>query len=111
MARFVVARLPEIATVARALRRREGRVYVDALQNGHGRLLVAPFSVRPVPGARVSMPLRWREVNGSLDLARHHLRNAPARMRRLREDPLSPVLRESPDLLGALARLAERLPR
>jgi bifunctional non-homologous end joining protein LigD len=111
MARVVVARLPEIATVARALRRREGRVYVDALQNGHGRLLVAPFSVRPVPGARVSMPLRWREVNGSLDLARHHLRNAPARMRRLREDPLSPVLRESPDLLGALARLAERLPR
>jgi bifunctional non-homologous end joining protein LigD len=111
MARVVVARLPEIATVARSLRRREGRVYVDALQNGHGRLLVAPFSARPVPGARVSMPLRWSEVNARLDLARHHLRNAPARMRRLRADPLAPVLREAPDLLGALGRLAERLPR
>jgi bifunctional non-homologous end joining protein LigD len=109
MARTVVGRLPEIATVLRSLRRREGRVYVDALQNGHGKLLVAPFSVRPLPGAPVSMPLRWREVGARLDPAQHRLGNAPARMRRLRRDPLAPVLREAPDLLASLARLRERL--
>ena len=60
--------LPEIATIARQVSRRDGRVYVDYLQNGSGKLLVAPFSVRPLPGAPVSMPLAWREVNRT---ARH----------------------------------------
>lgn len=39
--------LKEIATVARLPSRHEGKVYVDFLQNGHGRLTVAPFCVRP----------------------------------------------------------------
>ena len=38
-------------------RQREGKVYVDYLQNGSGKLIVAPFSVRPLPGAPVSVPL------------------------------------------------------
>jgi bifunctional non-homologous end joining protein LigD len=109
LARVVVQRLPEIATIARRLKSREGKVYVDYLQNGHGRLLVAPFSVRPLPGAPVSMPLRWREVGSRLDNARYTLRNAPARMRRLGEDPLAGVFGEAPDLPRALALLAERL--
>jgi bifunctional non-homologous end joining protein LigD len=111
LAQTVVTRLPAISTVARSLRKRDGKVYVDALQNGHGKLLVAPFSARPVKGASVSMPLRWREVNARLAPANFQLRNAAARMRRLRGDPLAPVLREAPDLLGALQRLSERLPR
>ncbi len=109
LARTLAERLPEIATVARRLSARQGRVYVDALQNGHGQLLVAPFCVRPLPGAPVSMPLRWREVSPRLDLARHTLRNAATRMKRLGEDPLHPVLDTRPDLLGALSRLQERL--
>jgi bifunctional non-homologous end joining protein LigD len=106
LARVIVARRPEIATVARTVRAREGRVYVDFLQNGHGRLLVAPFSVRPLPGAPVSMPLRWSDVNGRLDPRRYTIRNAAARMKRLGDDPLAPVLGEAPDLDAALARLA-----
>ncbi len=74
---------------------------MDALQNGHGKLLVAPFSARPVKGASVSMPLRWREVNADLDPASFQLKNAAARMRKLRGDPLAPVRRDAPDLLGA----------
>jgi bifunctional non-homologous end joining protein LigD len=82
-------------------------VYVDFGQNGHGRLLVSPFSVRPLPGAPVSMPLRWSEVNAKLDPRRFTIRNAAARMRKLGEDPLAPVLGRAPDLAGALARLAQ----
>jgi bifunctional non-homologous end joining protein LigD len=107
IARLVVERRPEIATIARSVRAREGKVYVDFLQNGHGRLLVAPFSVRPLPGAPVSMPLRWSEVNARLDPSRFTIRNAAARMRRLGGDPLAGVLASAPDLGGALARLAE----
>jgi bifunctional non-homologous end joining protein LigD len=107
IARLVVQRRPEIATIARAVRAREGKVYVDFGQNGHGRLLVAPFSVRPLPGAPVSMPLRWSEVNAKLDPRKFTIRNAPARMRKLGADPLAPIFARAPDLAGALARLAE----
>jgi bifunctional non-homologous end joining protein LigD len=107
IARLVVQRRPEIATIARAVRSREGRVYVDFGQNGHGRLLVSPFSVRPLPGAPVSMPLRWSEVNAKLDPRRYTIRNAVARMRKLGADPLAPVLGRAPDLARALARLAQ----
>ncbi|NIP80558.1 MAG: DNA ligase, partial [Gemmatimonadetes bacterium] len=59
LGRVVVAERPDIATLTRNPERREGKVYVDFVQNGHGRLLVAPFTVRPKPGAPVSAPLRW----------------------------------------------------
>jgi len=109
VARVVAAELPEIATIARLPAQREGKVYVDYLQNGHGKLLVAPFCVRPYPGARVSMPLRWREVNSKLDVTKYTIKNAPARMKRLGEDPLRPVLELKPDLGGVLERLQGRL--
>jgi bifunctional non-homologous end joining protein LigD len=107
IAQLVVRRRPEIATVARSVRAREGKVYVDFGQNGHGRLLVAPFSVRPLPSAPISMPLRWSEVNARLDPRRYTIHNALARMRKLGEDPLAPVLGPAPDLGAALARLAQ----
>jgi bifunctional non-homologous end joining protein LigD len=109
LARVVAHELPEIATVARRPSQREGKVYVDYLQNGHGKLLVAPFCVRPVPGALVSMPLRWREVNARLDIGRYTIKNAAQRMKRLGEDPLRAVLQLKPDLAVALARLQERM--
>jgi bifunctional non-homologous end joining protein LigD len=109
LARLVVAQLPEIATVARLPAQREGKVYVDFLQNGHGKLLVAPFCVRPIPNASVSMPLAWDEVDAALRLDQHTIRTAPARMKGLGEDPLRPVLDLAPDLAGALLRLQGRL--
>ncbi len=109
LARVIVAELPDIATVTRAVREREGRVYIDYVQNGRGRLLVAPFAVRARPGAPVSMPLRWREVTGRLDPRRFTIANAAKRMRALKGDPLRAVLDLKPDLKEALAHLSERL--
>src|SRR6202521_2519851 len=98
LARLVVHRLPRLATTARAVAARGGKVYVDALQNGRGKLLAAPFSVRPLPGAPVSTPLRWDEVGPRLAVGAHNLRTVPERLRRLSEDPLLPVLGAVPDL-------------
>jgi bifunctional non-homologous end joining protein LigD len=109
LARYLVGRLPEIATITRQVSRRDGRVYVDYLQNGSGKLLVAPFSVRPLPRAPVSMPLAWREVNRKLDIRKHTIKNAPARMAKLKLDPLAAVLEVEPDLGGALERLREEM--
>jgi bifunctional non-homologous end joining protein LigD len=109
LARCLVERLPEIATIVRQVTRRDGKVYVDYLQNGSGKLIVAPFSVRPLPGAPVSVPLAWREVNRKLDIRRHTIKTVPERMRKLKTDPLAEVLELSPDLGAALERLMEEL--
>jgi len=109
LARVIAAELPEIATVTRQVQKRGGKVYLDYVQNGHGRLLVAPYSVRPLPGAPVSMPLKWSEVTPKLDIKKFTIKTAPARMKKLGEDPLRPVLELKPDLVHALELLNDRL--
>ncbi|MFL6195695.1 MAG: DNA ligase D [Thermoanaerobaculia bacterium] len=109
LAGVIVARLPEIATTARSIQARKGKVYVDALQNGRGKLLAAPYAARPVPAASVSTPLEWSEVNARLDVHAFNVRTVPKRLRRGRADPLRPVLELEPDLERTLALLAERV--
>ena len=106
LARVVCRELPDIATVARSVSNREGKVYVDYGQNGHGRLLVSTYSVRPLPLAPVSMPLGWKELTSKLDIKRFTIESAAKRMRSLKRDPLLDVLTLKPDLAGALERLA-----
>jgi len=105
LARVVVAELPEISTIIRPIKGREGKVYLDYLQNRTGQLIAAPFSLRPLPGAPVSMPLEWGEVDGKLDIAAHNIVTAPKRMEKLGQDPLRPVLEVRPDLPAILERL------
>ncbi|MCA9649876.1 MAG: DNA ligase D [Myxococcales bacterium] len=109
LGKLVEAEMPDIATAERSKKARQGRVYIDYVQNGHGRLLVSPFSVRPRPGAPVSTPLRWDEVVPALDHQALTIANVPQRMRGLPRDPLIDVLRLRPDLPGVLARLAAKL--
>jgi bifunctional non-homologous end joining protein LigD len=110
LARVIVGRLPDIATIVRTPNLRKGRVYVDYVQNGHGRLLVAPFCVRPLPGAPVSTPLDWSEVRDGLDRKAFTILTVPERMAKLGRDPLAGVLAaDGLDLESALGRLAERL--
>jgi bifunctional non-homologous end joining protein LigD len=108
LARFTAKSLPKIATIVRSVSDREGKVYLDYLQNGHGRLLVSPFCVRPLPAAPVSMPIEWSEVNGRLKLERFNIRSARKRLQK-HGDPLAGVLTESSDMLAALESLTRRL--
>ena len=110
LARVTVDALPDIATIARVVEARRGRVYVDYLQNGHGRLLVAPFAVRALPGAPVSMPLRWAQVTRRLQLSRFNIRTVPKRLAEA-GDPMAGVLTGQADLHQALARLRRRVVR
>ncbi len=106
LALLAVRELGGIATVARLPSRREGKVYVDYVQNGRGRLIVAPYCVRPLPGAPVSAPLDWAEVDAGLSIADYTIRTVPERMAR-REDPMRKVLEARPDLEYGLLRLGE----
>ena len=107
LANCVVKQLPEIATVERQLEARGGKVYVDYLQNGHGRLLVAPYSVRPVSHACVSMPLNWKQVTSKLDMFRYTLRTVPELLARQKTDPFGELMTEVADLNRSLRLLAD----
>ena len=108
-ARLVTDQHTDIATTARTISKREGKVYVDAFQNRAGQLMVAPYSVRPSPKAPVSMPIEWDEVNGTLHNTNFTIANALKRMQKLGHDPVAPVLELKPNLVGVLERLNERL--
>jgi bifunctional non-homologous end joining protein LigD len=42
--------------------RDRGTVFIDYLQNAHGKTMAAPYSLRATPGATVSAPVRWEEL-------------------------------------------------
>jgi bifunctional non-homologous end joining protein LigD len=100
----------EISTLARPIHARAGKVYIDWGQNGHGVTIVAPYSLRPVPGASASCPLRWNEVNGKLDPANFNLRTLPKRFEKM-EDPLAGVMGNGIDMGVAVGAIEERMQR
>jgi bifunctional non-homologous end joining protein LigD len=57
---------PRLATTEWVKSKRRG-VLIDANQNGQGKTIASAYSVRPGPGAPVSTPLQWDEVNAELD--------------------------------------------
>ncbi len=59
--------IPEITSIKRLPSQRQGKVYIDFLQNRKGQTVAAPYSLRPRPQAPISTPLQWREVNSRLD--------------------------------------------
>jgi bifunctional non-homologous end joining protein LigD len=57
---------PKLATTEWSKARRRG-VLIDANQNGEGKTIASAYSVRPKPGAPVSTPLTWDEVEAGVD--------------------------------------------
>src|SRR5213592_3642558 len=78
LAREVERRAPELATSQWWKEERHG-VFLDYNQNAKDRTVASAWSVRPTPGARVSMPLAWDEV-ADCDPAAFTLVTAPARL-------------------------------
>ena len=89
VAERLVGALPDRATLEIRKAKREGRVYVDVVQNARGHHVVPPYVVRATPGATVSTPLRWNEVTPALDPTRFNVRTMAKRLRR---DPMAGLL-------------------
>jgi bifunctional non-homologous end joining protein LigD len=108
VAELVVEANPSIATVERSLKKRKRRaIYVDHMQNARGKSVVAPYSVRPKPGATVSAPLEWSEIERKkLRIQDFTIKNMLRRIER-KGDLFKPVLKTSQTLDKALERLDE----
>jgi bifunctional non-homologous end joining protein LigD len=96
--------LPKFTSIERMTKNRKGKLYIDYLQNRPKATLAAPYSVRPKPGATVSMPLHWEEVKEGLQLRDFTISNAVDRVRS-EGDLFKPVLGKGIDLEAAIARI------
>lgn len=105
LGRLLVGRHQDIATMERRIEKRGDKVYVDTGQTGRSRTIVAPYSVRAYPGARVSTPLRWEEVHLALDPAVFTIETVPQRIHSV-GDPMRTLLAVPPDLPKVLSVLA-----
>jgi bifunctional non-homologous end joining protein LigD len=94
IARAVAKVLPGIASVERMKDKRGGKLYVDYLQNGEGRTIVSPYTIRAKDGAPVSAPLAWSEVTTSLDPSKLTIRTVLDRVAK-HGDLFAPALRAS----------------
>ncbi|MGN5953300.1 DNA ligase D [Sphingobacterium lactis] len=84
-------------------KKRKGLIYLDYLQNNQGQTIAAPYSVRPKPGATVSAPLAWKEINDKLDIKDFDIFNMVERAKV--NDPWSTIWKDTVDLKKALAML------
>ena len=96
--------LPQFTSIERRVADRDGKMYLDFLQNRPQATIAAPYCLRPKPGAPVSMPLRWEEVKQGLRMSDFTIVNAIDRLAQL-GDIFKPVLGEGIDLEGAMKRL------
>lgn len=99
--------LPEITSLERSIKKRNHKIYVDYLQNRRGQTLAAPYSVRPKPGATVSVPLEWNEVNEKLHPSQFTIKNVLQRFEK-KGDLWSPVLGKGINIKTILKQLENR---
>ncbi len=101
---YLVTQHPKLFTVERMKKDRGDLIYLDYLQHYAGKTLPAPYSPRARPGATVSTPLTWEEVNLNVKPTDFHLHNIRERIRNL-GDLLHSAPRQN------LKPILDRLPR
>jgi bifunctional non-homologous end joining protein LigD len=92
ISRAVGATVPDLVSWAWSTKARGGRMRLDYTQNAINKTLVAPFSARPAPGAPVSVPIAWEELDDpDLTPGRWTVHDVMDRLRRA-GDPLAPLV-------------------
>jgi bifunctional non-homologous end joining protein LigD len=96
----------DVVTLERSLKKRKKeRIYLDHMQNARGKSVVAPYSVRPKPGATVSAPLAWSEVKSkAVTISDFTIKTMPERLKQ-HGDLFKPVLNKRQSLDTAFKKL------
>jgi bifunctional non-homologous end joining protein LigD len=104
VAEALAARHPDDLTTESRIAERHGRLYLDIGRNGYAQTMAAPYAVRALPGAPVSVPLDWSELD-EFEPRRHTLRTIDERL--AQPDPWAGIDQAATALDRANARLAE----
>lgn len=97
VASALAERDPDRLTLAQRKAKRGDRIFVDVLRNAYGQTAVAPYSLRPRPGAPVALPIAWSEID-AVEPRSFHLRDVPALLEQ-RPDPWDRTVDE-PQIAG-----------
>lgn len=98
---------PDLTTLERSLSRRpKNKIYLDYLQNRRGQTLAAPYSIRPVDHATVSMPVTWDEIAQGITPDDFTIYNSLERIKNL-GDLFKGVLGKGIDMLKAIELLEQ----
>lgn len=103
LATIIHKEMPDVTSIERQIKNRQGKMYVDFLQNRPGATLASPYSLRPKPGAPVSMPLHWEEVKPGLSMKNFNIFNAADRVK-TEGNFFGPVLDKGIDLEAAVQK-------
>jgi bifunctional non-homologous end joining protein LigD len=103
VAEALAARYPDDFTTEGRIANRHGRLYLDIGRNGYAQTMAAPYAVRGRPGAPVSVPLDWSELDGFRP-GGHTLRTIAGRL--AAPDPWAGLDEAAARLEAAGARLA-----
>ncbi|MET3982101.1 DNA primase [Mucilaginibacter sp. UYP25] len=95
--KLVHKQVPDFTTLERMISNRKGKMYLDFLQNRPGATIAGVYSLRPKPGATVSMPVTWDEVKPGLTIRDFTIHNSIDRLKET-GDLFSGVLGEGIDL-------------
>ncbi len=68
IAEYLIGKFPNNFTIERLKKDRGQKLYIDYLQHGKGKTIIAPYSARGKSGATVAAPLDWNEINDTLDV-------------------------------------------
>ncbi len=79
---IVHKQIPGYTSLERTVSHRDGKMYLDFLQNRPGATIAGPYSLRPKIGATVSMPLHWDEVKPGLTMKQFNIFNAIDRLKK-----------------------------
>lgn len=102
----LASRYPDRLTIETSKAKRGGRVFLDYLRNGYAQTAVAPYSVRPRPGAPVAVPLAWGELTTRVNPAGITARNVKHRLEAV-GDVWGAIGRRGHGLTGPMTKLAE----
>jgi bifunctional non-homologous end joining protein LigD len=78
---IVHKQIPDYTSLERMVANRKGKMYLDFLQNRPGATIAGPYSLRPKPGATVSMPVSWDEVKPGLTMKHFTIFNTIDRLK------------------------------
>ncbi|HEX2827260.1 MAG TPA: hypothetical protein VHP37_13005 [Burkholderiales bacterium] len=101
IAKHLLAARPDLITIDWNTTRRTGKMFLDYAMNVRVKTLAAPYSVRTVPGAPVSMPLTWEALRLAHPLD-YTMETVPALLAK-RGDLWSDLLERKQDLAKVLS--------